>query len=686
MKKRYFTKKLYKFLFIVPILFVGISNVKAALSAGDLAVIGMNGDTDPATSIRSFAVVALNDIAAQEVIYFTDRGWVNAFDATPGHFVGALGNPPLSATYTNEGTFQWKPSASIPKGTVIVFKIDLATRTVSGMTGGGTALPSPDLMIQPGTWINTTLSANPWPATIGDQILIYQGTIGSPSFIFAFNNLRSTATNVSNGWYVNPDNTEPTTSFPIYSELPASLPANCSLGFLTNPNTNPRYPNAKYNPGLKTSGSKADWLEDITDPTNWNNTTTANTPYNFRLGFGSGNLTEFGFPAAAPVVTASNISISGATGTNGAFRIGDVVTATWNNTANGDNNTGITEVTIDFGPFGGTSVSATNNAQTWTATYTIISGDINGVSNLNVSVTAAAGAGNSSTVSGASNETVDNQAPSVAITSSAGASGGFTYNSPIPVTITFSETVTGFDANDVLVSNGAISGFSGSGTTYTFDLIPATYGIVTVNVADNVADDPAANANTAALPFEIDYQVNLPVSLIRYTAIAEGNAAKIEWSTATETDNSHFEIEHATDAKNFTVIGLIEASGNSMVNRNYSWYDKSPANGKNYYRLVQVDYDGTTTRYGIKSLTFGASNEVLAKVYPNPAVEKVMIALPENTRIAQLLDAYGKILCNLATDANQTEITVPVDNLSPGIYLIHLITASGIQSGKFVKF
>ncbi|MBE5322367.1 hypothetical protein IM793_24720, partial [Pedobacter sp. MR2016-19] len=100
---------------------------------------------------------------------------------------------------------------------------------------------------------------------------------------------------------------------------------------------------------------------------------------------------------------------------------------------------------------------------------------------------------------------VDSQRPSVVITSTAGASGGSTSTSPIPFTVTFSETVTGFVAGDITPGNATISGFSGSGTTYTFNATPTANGAVTINVSANIAQDAAGNSNTAASPFSITY-------------------------------------------------------------------------------------------------------------------------------------------------------------------------------------
>ncbi|WP_167856919.1 Ig-like domain-containing protein [Hymenobacter aquaticus] len=100
---------------------------------------------------------------------------------------------------------------------------------------------------------------------------------------------------------------------------------------------------------------------------------------------------------------------------------------------------------------------------------------------------------------------VDSVRPAVAISSSAGASGTTTSTSPLPFTVTFTESVTGFVAGDVSVSNGTISGFAGSGATYTFNVTPSANGTLTVDVPANVAVDAAGNGNTAATQFTFIY-------------------------------------------------------------------------------------------------------------------------------------------------------------------------------------
>lgn len=98
---------------------------------------------------------------------------------------------------------------------------------------------------------------------------------------------------------------------------------------------------------------------------------------------------------------------------------------------------------------------------------------------------------------------IDKTAPTVTMTS---LTSDPTNDSPIAVTVQFSETVTGFDASDIVPGNGTVSNFmTVDGDTYTFDLTPSSQGLVTADIAEGVASDSAGNGNTAAIQFSRIY-------------------------------------------------------------------------------------------------------------------------------------------------------------------------------------
>jgi len=140
-----------------------------------------------------------------------------------------------------------------------------------------------------------------------------------------------------------------------------------------------------------------------------------------------------------PTVTDANISIAGSTGTSGAYIVGDTITVTWDNSATGDNNSGLTSVTANLSGWGGsgtavmtdtTACLGTESDNIYEACYTLVSGSID-TTNVNASVTAT-NAGGPTTTADTTNATVDNQPPivtasAISVTGATGGSGEFIY-------------------------------------------------------------------------------------------------------------------------------------------------------------------------------------------------------------------------------------------------------------------
>ena len=117
----------------------------------------------------------------------------------------------------------------------------------------------------------------------------------------------------------------------------------------------------------------------------------------------------------------------------------------------------------------------------------------------NCGITVTDNAGNVSSVLSVSGFTIDLTQPAVTISSD---TSNPTNSNPIPISITFSESVTGFTLSDITVSNGSASNFAGSGSSYSADITPAGSRLaVRVNIADSIAADAAGNSNTAAVEF-----------------------------------------------------------------------------------------------------------------------------------------------------------------------------------------
>jgi hypothetical protein len=196
---------------------------------------------------------------------------------------------------------------------------------------------------------------------------------------------------------------------------------------------------------------------------------------------------------------------------------------------------------------------------------------------------------------------LDSVRPTVAISSSAGASGSTTGTSPLPFTVTFSEAVTGFVAGDVSVTNGTISSVSGSGTTYTFSVTPTTIGTATtVNIGANVAQDNATNGNTAATQFSLTYQPTLTswTGLVSTDWFTAGN-----WSAGIPTAGVDATIP--ASAPNMPTISANAANARNLTVNSDATLNMS---GGTLALAANLTNNGTFTATG-GTVTLGASTQ-----------------------------------------------------------------------------
>lgn len=180
-------------------------------------------------------------------------------------------------------------------------------------------------------------------------------------------------------------------------------------------------------------------------------------------------------------------------------------------------------------------------------------------------------------------------------------------------------------------------------------------------------------------------QTVLPIKLANLSAKANGSSIVVNWATETETNNSHFILEKSTDGLNFNLIANVSSKGNGAT---YNHTDFSPANGNNYYRLTQIDNNGTKVTYDPVVVNFGLrTSDTGLKVYPNPVVaNKVTVSFtPQKYTGLQLVNLYGQKLQSLNLAATDTEKTIDVSAYSSGTYLILLTNGTIKVSKKIVK-
>ena len=110
-------------------------------------------------------------------------------------------------------------------------------------------------------------------------------------------------------------------------------------------------------------------------------------------------------------------------------------------------------------------------------------------------------------------------------------------------------------------------------------------------------------------------QAALPVNLLAFSGEVDGAVNRLNWMTATERQNAGFELQRSADGETFHELAFIAGRGNSTVAQQYDLTDAQPLEGTSYYRLVQVDFDGTQTLSPVVSISRTAATW---SVLPNP--------------------------------------------------------------------
>lgn len=165
----------------------------------------------------------------------------------------------------------------------------------------------------------------------------------------------------------------------------------------------------------------------------------------------------------------------------------------------------------------------------------------------------------------------------------------------------------------------------------------------------------------------------LPVQLLYFTATLNNGTTLLNWATANEFNNDHFELERSPKGDNFTWLANIKSQGNSGVQQDYEYTDPHPFVGNTYYRLKKVDIDGTFRYSRIVSVRTIA--DFSYTTYPNPAKDRFVLAI--NAVIAgegqfALIDMAGKTLSTkevyLTLGSNTYEWDI--SRLPKGVYLL----------------
>lgn len=178
-----------------------------------------------------------------------------------------------------------------------------------------------------------------------------------------------------------------------------------------------------------------------------------------------------------------------------------------------------------------------------------------------------------------------------------------------------------------------------------------------------------------AVTINVTTQAPLPVELTAFDGKQVDDNVELTWTTNSEINNNYFEIQKSTDGFVFQAIGQVSGHGNSSSIHNYTFTDESTRSGKYYYRLKQIDFDGTFAYSDIIVVESKLKSEII--FYPNPATTAVKFKNVKASEFtAKVYGVSGELLLEETLDSHKF---LNVSFLESGYYILET-TEEGVLS------
>ena len=188
----------------------------------------------------------------------------------------------------------------------------------------------------------------------------------------------------------------------------------------------------------------------------------------------------------------------------------------------------------------------------------------------------------------------------------------------------------------------------------------------------------------------------LPAELTSFTSSVTGNNIKLNWTTASEVNNSGFDVERSSikgqTSEEWVKAGFVQGKGTTAAPSNYEFTDKGVAQGKYNYRLRQIDYNGNFKYYELAGVvcTGIPDNYNLSQNYPNPfnPITTISFDIPENGHITlKIYDILGKEIKTLVNEikaAGYYKVQLNSTDLSSGTYFCRMEAGNYVAVKKLV--
>ncbi len=214
--------------------------------------------------------------------------------------------------------------------------------------------------------------------------------------------------------------------------------------------------------------------------------------------------------------------------------------------------------------------------------------------------------------------------------------------------------------------------------------IPANMGTSTlIGTTDKFFSVPEYKGSFSPFAIGDNPISSLPISLSAFTAQCVNGQVQLKWTTQSEINNALFQVERSTDLLHWSLWSTLPGAGNSTTPLSYVLTDTERPFGTVYYRLSQMDFDGSTTYFAPVAVSCEGTQTKQLRAYPNPTSEVLYLECSGVTEESQgqirLLDMQGRLWLTKDFHWFEGSQTFPIEvsDLPSGMYQVHVS-----QNGK----
>jgi hypothetical protein len=177
----------------------------------------------------------------------------------------------------------------------------------------------------------------------------------------------------------------------------------------------------------------------------------------------------------------------------------------------------------------------------------------------------------------------------------------------------------------------------------------------------------------------------LPLHLLGVKAIQQNEGVSVKWTAESEVDMDRYEVEKSADGQQFKKIGSVLAKENPGPSSSYNWFDLTPFDGDNFYRIRSLSKSGEIKYSSIAKVRI-LKGTASINLYPNPLTGKVLSLVLNNIEkdeyVVNIFNTSGQIVHSVNINHPGGSVTHPLrmfKTLPPGIYQLHILIAGKVE-------